>query len=421
MNTRSAWRLAQSPEADRIYVAPGNAGTAIEAENVDIPVHEITRLIQFAKDQAVGLTVVGPEAPLAAGIVDAFQAEQLRIFGPARSAAQLEASKVFSKNLMRHADVPTAEHRVFKTADAAKRFVTDRYPLEKEDVPLVVKADGLAAGKGVFVCSRRHEALEAIDRIAVDRAFGDAGNSILIEERLNGDETSILAITDGRTLVTLPPAQDHKPAYDGDQGPNTGGMGAYCPTALVSEAMQRVIERDVLVPTIHAMKRARTPFRGVLYAGLIITNQGPKVLEFNVRFGDPECQPILMRLKSDLLELLDATVDGRLDEIDEVVWDPRPAISVVMASEGYPGSYERGHPIRGLSDAAQIENVKVFHAGTATMDDQTVTNGGRVLSVTAIGDTISAAKLSAYKAVRCIRWPGAWCRKDISDKALTYR
>ncbi|MEM8678428.1 MAG: phosphoribosylamine--glycine ligase [Planctomycetota bacterium] len=415
-----AWKLAQSDDADTVYVAPGNAGTALDAQNIDIPVDDISRLVQFAKEQQIGLTVVGPEAPLAAGIVDCFQEQKLRVFGPSKAASQLEASKVFSKHLMRHADVPTAEYHVFKTAEAAKRFIVDRHPLEGEEVPWVIKADGLASGKGVFVCRTRDDALEAIETIGVDRAFGAAGNQILIEERLDGDEASVLAITDGRTILALPPAQDHKPAHDGDQGPNTGGMGAYCPTGLVTEEIQQAVESHILVPTIHAMKRARTPFLGVLYAGLMVTNQGSKVLEFNVRFGDPECQPILMRLKSDLLRILNATVDGRLDEIEEVEWDPRPAISVVMASEGYPGSYERGHPIRGLTEASMLNDVKVFHAGTATMDDQVVTNGGRVLSVTALGQTLSAAKLNAYKAVQCIRWPGAWCRKDISDKARSY-
>jgi phosphoribosylamine--glycine ligase len=289
---------------------------------------------------------------------------------------------------------------------------------DREDVPVVVKADGLAGGKGVMVCRGREEALAAVERIAGAREFGDAGNLLVIEERLDGQEASVLAITDGRTILTLPPAQDHKRAYDGDEGPNTGGMGAYCPTPLVDERMLRTVEEQVLVPTVHAMKRARRPFRGVLYAGLMMTNQGPKVLEFNVRFGDPECQPLLMRLSSDLLCVLEATVDGRLEEIEPPTWDPRPAVCVVMASDGYPGSYKTGHPIRGLEDAAKVMDVKVFHAGTATMNGQVVANGGRVLGVTALGTTTSAAKRQAYTAVKCIRWEGAWCRKDISDKAL---
>jgi phosphoribosylamine---glycine ligase len=407
-----AWKIAQSSRVDRVFVAPGNAGTALDAENVDIPDDDIPRLLKFARQNEIGLTVVGPEAPLVAGIVDAFQDAKLRVFGPSKLAAQLEGSKIFCKNLLHGADVPTAEYKVFRDAKSAERFVMDRYPSDDEDVPLVVKADGLASGKGVVVCTKRREALDAIDQIARQRVFGDAGGQLVIEERLNGQEASVLAITDGQTIVTLPAAQDHKPALDGDQGPNTGGMGAYCPAPLVTPKMLSWVEEHMLVPTVHALKRSRRPFRGVLYAGLMVTHQGPKVLEYNVRFGDPECQPILMRLQSSLIDLLEATVDGRLDELEPLKWDPRPSVCVVMASEGYPGSYERGIPIRGLPD------VKVFHAGTAVRDNQVVTNGGRVLGVTSLGNSISAAKLQAYTAVRCIRWRGAWCRKDISDKAL---
>ena len=416
-----AWKLAQSPRADRVFVAPGNAGTAADAENVDIAAGDLPRLLKFAKQNDVRLTVVGPEVPLCEGIVDAFEDERLRIFGPDKAAAQLEGSKIFCKNLLRNADVPTADYKVYRDAATAIRFLEDRYPHEGEKVPVVVKADGLAAGKGVIVCSNKAQAIEAVQRIARAKEFGEAGNRLVIEERLDGQEASVLAITDGRTIVTLPPAQDHKPAYDGDTGPNTGGMGAYSPTPLVDEEMLGWIEEHVLVPTVHAMKRSRHPFRGVLYAGMIVTNQGPKVLEYNVRFGDPECQPLLMRLRGDLLELLEAAVDGRLDEIAPLDWDPRPAVCVVMASEGYPGQYERGRPIRGLEEAAKLPDVKVFHAGTATHDGGIVTDGGRVLGVTALGSTISAAKLQAYTAVKCIRWPGAWCRKDISDKALESR
>jgi phosphoribosylamine--glycine ligase len=356
---------------------------------------------------------VGPELPLVKGIVDAFKDARLRIFGPRAAAAELEGSKVYCKNLLRHADVPTADYQVFRNADHATTYLKDR-----EDVPVVVKADGLASGKGVFVCATRAEAIEAVKRIGRNKEFGDAGNQIVIEERLDGQEASVLAITDGRTIVTLPAAQDHKRAYDGDAGPNTGGMGAYCPAPIVDDETLHFIEEHVLVPTVHAMKRGRRSFQGVLYAGIMLTNQGPRVLEYNVRFGDPECQPILLRLESDLLDVLEATVDRRLDELEPLRFDPRPAVSVVMASEGYPGEYERGLPIRGLEEAAKIPDVKVFHAGTATVDGQTVTNGGRVLAVTALGSTIPAAKLQAYTAIKCIRWKGAWCRKDISDRAL---
>ena len=413
-----AWKLSQSSRAERVFVAPGNAGTELDAENVDIPVDDFARLIKFAKENNVGLTVIGPEAPLADGITDAFAREKMKVFGPSKAAAELEASKVFCKEVLRNADVPTADYQTFRSADSAKRYISDRHQTDTEEVPVVIKADGLAAGKGVIVCSNRQEALDAIDTIADE--FGDAGDRIIIEERLDGHEASIMAITDGRCIVTLPSAQDHKPAGDGDTGPNTGGMGAYSPTPLVTPDMLSLVEEQILVPTVHAMKRSRRPFQGVLYAGLMVTNQGPKVLEYNVRFGDPECQPLLFRLKSDLLDLFEATIDGRLEEIPSLEWDSRPAVCVVMASEGYPGSFERGRTIRGLDDAAKIADVKVFHAGTASIDNQVITNGGRVLGVTAMGSSISAAKLQAYKAVKCIRWDGAWCRKDISDKALSY-
>jgi phosphoribosylamine---glycine ligase len=415
-----AWKIKQSPRAGRVFVAPGNAGTAADAENVDISPTDFPRLIRFAKENDIAITVVGPEAPLVAGIVDAFQAEKLRIFGPSKAAAELEGSKVFCKNLLRQSDVPTADYQIFREAAPAITYLRDR-----EDVPVVVKVDGLAAGKGVFVCNGRTEAMDAVNRtIGASRKSGDgaagARKQILIEERLDGHEASVLAITDGRTILTLPAAQDHKAAFDGDKGPNTGGMGAYCPTPLVTEADQHRIEEQVLVPVVHALKRMRRPFRGVLYAGLMMTGQGPKVLEFNVRFGDPECQPLLMRLQSDLLDLIEGVVDDHLAGVAPPVWDPRPSVSVVMASAGYPGNYERGLPIRGLDEAAKVPDVKVFHSGTATADGKVVTNGGRVLTVTALGNSIPAAKLSAYTAVKQIRWPGAWCRKDISDKAQKY-
>ena len=413
-----AWKIKQSPRVKRVFVAPGNAGTARDAENVPIGAEDIAGLVKFAREEKIDLTVVGPEAPLALGVVDAFQAQGLRIFGPSQAAAQLESSKVFCKSLLRQADVPTADFQVFRDPDDAMRFIKGRFPGEKDRCPVVVKADGLAAGKGVVVCKRRDDALEAIDRISRRREFGKAGNQIIIEERLEGQEASVLAITDGQTIIPLPPAQDHKPAFDGDTGPNTGGMGAYCPTPIVDDAMMAWIEEHVLVPTIHAMKRNRKPFRGVLYAGLMLTATGPKVLEYNVRFGDPECQPLLMRLKSDIVDILEATVDKRLGEIDPPEWDPRPSICVVMASQGYPGEYEKGRPITGIDAADALEDVKVFHAGTKMAGDNIVTDGGRVLGVTAMGSTISAAKLQAYTAVQKVRWSGGWCRKDISDKAL---
>ncbi|TWU23572.1 phosphoribosylamine--glycine ligase [Bythopirellula polymerisocia] len=412
-----AWKIGQSKRVEQVFVAPGNAGTAQDdsapIENVEIGDTDIAHLLAFAKKNSIGLTVVGPEASLAAGIVDAFSAEGLRIFGPNKQATELEASKVFCKNLLRHADVPTADFHTFRDAESALLFLDER-----EDSSLVIKADGLAAGKGVIVCANKAEALEAVKRITGSDEFGAAGKQLVIEDRLVGQEASVLAITDGHTILIMPAAQDHKPAHDGDKGPNTGGMGAYSPTPLVTDELMRSIEEKVLVPTVHQLKRMRRPFKGVLYAGLMITKQGLKVLEYNVRFGDPECQPLVMRLQSDLVDVLEAAADGRLDEAAEMVWDPRPAVCVVMASEGYPGEYTKGHPIRGLTEAAAVPNAKVFHAGTKLVDGQVVTNGGRVLGVTALGNSISAAKLQAYTAVKCIRWNGAWCRKDISDKAL---
>lgn len=417
-----AWKLKQSSRADRVFVAPGNGGTAVDAENVLINANDIAGIVKFAQQNKVGLTIVGPEEPLTLGMVDALQKAGLKAFGPSKEAAQLEGSKVFCKNLLRHCDVPTADYQVFRDADSARRFVEDRYPSDEQAARLVIKADGLASGKGVVVCSSRREAIDAIERIARRREFGDAGKQLIIEERLHGEEASLLAITDGQTIIPLPACQDHKPAHDGDTGPNTGGMGAYCPAPLIDDKTMQWVSEHILVPTLHGMKRSRQPFKGVLYAGIMMTvTQGPKVLEYNVRFGDPECQPLLMRLQTDLLDVLEATVDGKLEELGPLKWDPRPAVCVVMASEGYPGDYRSGHAIRGLDEAAQIPDVKVFHAGTKISDGQVVTNGGRVLGVTALGSTISAAKLQAYTAVKCIRWPGAWCRKDISDKSLKGR
>ena len=414
-----AWKIGQSSRVDRVFVAPGNAGTAIDCENVDIASDDIAGLVKFAKSNAVEITVVGPEVPLCLGIVDAFESEGLRVFGPSKAAAQLEGSKVFCKNVLRSGDVPTADFHEFRDATSAERFVNERYAETPDDVPLVVKADGLAAGKGAIVCSTQGEVLEAIDQIARRKEFGSAGDRMIIEERMSGTEASILAITDGRTILTLPPAEDHKRAHDGDAGPNTGGMGAYCPTPSIDEKTLAWVDEHVLVPTVHVMKRQRNPFRGILYAGLMLTPQGPRVLEYNVRFGDPECQPLLFRLKTDLIDVIEATVDRKLDQIGQLEWDDRPSICVVMASEGYPNAYEKGRVIRGLEEAAQLPDVKVFHAGTThDADKNVVTNGGRVLGVTAMGNSISAAKLQAYKAVKCIRWDGAWCRKDISDKAI---
>jgi phosphoribosylamine--glycine ligase len=449
------WKLAQSPRVTQVFCAPGNAGTGQEAVNVNVAQNDIDGLVKFAKKEGIGFTVVGPEDPLALGVVDAFQKEGLRIFGPNREAARIEASKVFAKQLMRHADVPTAEFRIFDHPDPARAYLHSREyavmpdgqqkvgPFREKDVvvedgkrflvianrraeiglaqPVVVKADGLAAGKGVAVCSTTEEALAAVDRIMVREEFGrDAGRQIVIERRLEGPELSVFALVSHRAILPLPVTQDHKAAFDNDEGPNTGGMGAYCPAPLGTSKLLATVSETVLVPTVHAMKRKRCPFRGLLFAGLMITNQGPRVLEFNCRFGDPETQPLLLRLKSDLLDLLEAVVEGRLDEIDEdkVIWDARPAVCVVMASHGYPGSYVKDKVINGLDDVARMPDVKVFHAGTVARQDLVLTDGGRVLGVTALGDTLADARTRAYEAVSKISWTGAFYRRDIAVKAL---
>lgn len=406
-----AWKLAQ--DGAEVLIAPGNAGTALVGENLPVAADDIPGLVAAARDRKVDLTVVGPEAPLVAGVVDSFQAAGLRIFGPSAKAAQLEGSKIFCKQILHRGDVPTAMFNEFRSAAAAHKYLEAR-----EDTPVVVKADGLAAGKGVFVCGNREAALAAVATLADDPQFAAAAGGILVEERLDGVEVSVMAITDGRTIVTLPPLQDHKAAHDGDEGPNTGGMGAYCPTPFVDGPLLAEIEARILVPTVHTMRRAKVPFHGVLYAGLMLTAQGPKVLEFNARFGDPECEALLVRLESSLLELLDAATDQRLETLPPPTWREGASVTVVMASEGYPGPVTKGRPIRGIEAAAALPGVEVFQAATKPTDAGPVTDGGRVLAVTAVDDTLARAKLRAYSAVKEIRWPGGWCRKDIADKGL---
>jgi phosphoribosylamine--glycine ligase len=409
------WKLAQSSRVERVFCAPGNAGTGDDGVNVPIEANDFDRLLRFAAKEDIGLTVVGPEEPLALGIVDAFRKAGRRIFGPTHDAAQIEASKVLAKQIMRHGDVPTSEFRVFDHPDSARHYV------ETREYPVVVKADGLAAGKGVIVCNTADDALAAIERIMVREEFGlAAGRQIVIEKRLEGQELSIQAIVSGRTIVALQPTQDHKPAFDNDQGPNTGGMGAYCPAPAATPVLQQEIETTVLVPTIHALKRSRRTFSGVLYAGLMITSQGPRVLEFNCRFGDPETQPLLMRLRTELLDLLEAAADDRLSELPEdgLEWDPRPSVCVVLASQGYPGSYTKGRVITGLAEAAKLPDVKIFHAGTKAEKGLVVTDGGRVLGVAALGDTLVEAKRKAYDAVSRIHFQGMFYRRDIADKGI---
>lgn len=409
-----AWKLGRSPKVSKVYVAPGNAGTALDAENVAIDEKDFPALIKFAKENDVELTVVGPEGPLSAGLVDAFEAAGLKAFGPNKKAARMEGSKVFCKEVLNKAFVPTARSQAFETVSEALDYIYSGL-----ETAFVVKADGLAAGKGVVVCDNKDEAVAAVKRIAEDREFGASGDRFLIEERLTGQEASVLAITDGHTIVPLQPAQDHKAAYDGDKGPNTGGMGAYCPASLVDDEKLGWIEEKVLLPTVVTLNRMDTPFKGVLYAGLMMTPNGPKVLEYNARFGDPECQPLLFRLKTDLVDVVSATIDERLAEIDPLEWDSRAAVCVVMASEGYPGKYEKGFEIFGLDEAAKLPDVKVFHAGTKLdMNGVVRTNGGRVLDVVALGDTVAEAKRKAYEAVSKISWQGSWYRTDVADKEI---
>jgi len=406
-----AWKIADSPLVQELYCAPGNAGTAQLAENVSIADTDLDALLDFAKDKKIDLAVVGPEDPLVAGLVDRFTEHRIKAFGPCAAAAQLEGDKVFAKELMRHHAIPTAEARLFHDYQEARNYIATR------DEPLVVKAAGLAKGKGVIVCDDPYQALLAVEKIMKDRIFGSAGDKVVVEEKLIGQEASVLALVDGKTIYVLEPAQDHKPIGDGDTGPNTGGMGAYSPTPVISNAVMHQVESQVLVPIIDALKRQDIDYRGVLYAGLMITTTGPKVLEFNVRFGDPETQPILMRLQSDLVETLLAVCEARLDRV-ELRWDPRPSVCVVMASGGYPGAYEKGKEIAGLQDAASIHDVQVFHAGTKLVDGKAVTNGGRVLGVTALGRTIQDAQRRAYQAVEKIRFENAYYRRDIGDKAI---
>ncbi len=406
-----AWKISQSPLVEKIYCAPGNDGIAQHAECVDIAATDVEKLLRLAKRNDIDLTVPGTEDCLSAGLTDLFEEAGLKVSGPSKAAAELESSKVFAKRLMRKHGIPTAEFRVFNEAATAKEYARELGP------PLVVKADGLAKGKGVIVCKTLEQVLESIDRIVVAKEFGEAGKRVIVEEHLEGEEVSILALTDGRTILPLPTCQDHKPVYDGDEGPNTGGMGAYSPAPIVTDELESRIEREILVPTIHAMRAERRPFKGVLYAGLMITERGPKVLEFNVRFGDPEAQPLLMRMKGDLVPALVAVAERKLHD-STLKWDDKAAVCVVMASGGYPGSYRKGFEISGLDEALKMEDVMVFHSGTKLQNGRFVTNGGRVLGVTALGTDIEDAIRHAYEAVGLIHFEGAHFRKDIGAKAL---
>ena len=407
-----AWKLSQSPLVDRLFIAPGNPGTAMHGENVAIPAEDIEGLKAFALREKIDFTVIGPELPLTLGITDAFNAAGLKVFGPTRAAAELEGSKAFSKELMVRYKVPTAFYKRFDESGPAKSYI------ETHEPPFVVKADGLAAGKGVIICQTAQEAIEAVDLIMTEKAFGSAGKRIIIEEFLTGEEASFLAITDGTTVEPLAPAQDHKAIFDNDMGPNTGGMGAYSPAPVVTPALQKKIMETVMVPVVNAMKADGRLYKGVLYAGLMMTKNGPRVLEFNCRFGDPETQPILMRMESDIVPILVAASEGTLHEV-KIKWKQEAAVCVVMAAKGYPGNYLKGSEINGLEEAAKLNDTMVFHAGTAVKDGKVVTAGGRVLGVTALGPTIKDAIENAYRAVGKISWEGAQYRRDIGKKALT--
>jgi phosphoribosylamine--glycine ligase len=406
-----AWKLADSPRVAELFVAPGNAGTATVAENISLDPFKFSQVEKFIKKAGIQFVVIGPEDPLAAGLADYIRSLKLPVFGPSKEAAQVEADKWFAKELMRQQAIPTAEARAFTDPDAAEEFVRIR------NSACVVKAAGLAKGKGVTVCSGPQEAIEAIDLMMRKHVFGPAGDRIVVEEKITGPEVSILALVDGRSIYVLESAQDHKAVGDGDTGPMTGGMGAYSPTPIITPALLSQIEREILIPAVDGLRRDNIAYNGVLYAGLMITAGGPKVLEFNCRFGDPETQPLMMRLKSDLLEALLATAEGRLDQI-ELEWDPRPALCVVAAAAGYPGSYQKGVPITGLDKADSLPDTKVFHAGTELKDGHVVTSGGRVLSVAALGNTLADAQRRAYQAMGHIHFDGMHFRSDIGHQAL---
>ncbi|MCS6925056.1 MAG: phosphoribosylamine--glycine ligase [Candidatus Binatia bacterium] len=408
------WKIRQSPRVSRVFCAPGNAGIGEIADLVSLTPDDIHGLRRFAQQEGVDLTVVGPELPLSLGLVDEFEAYGLRVFGPTRQAAQLETSKAFAKEFMRRQGIPTPYFGVFSDPDEAQRYIAE------VGAPIVVKADGLAAGKGVMICPTVQEAYEAVDEIMRARLFGDAGDRVVVEEFLEGEEVSFLAFTDGQTVLPLATAQDHKRAFDGDRGPNTGGMGAYSPTPLVTPALADRIVQEVMIPAVKGLRQRDIVYKGILYAGLMVSRESVKVLEFNARFGDPECQPLMLRLRSDLVEVMEAVIEGRLAEVT-LSWDPRPAVCVVLAAEGYPGMYETGKIITGLDDLQHWQDGVVFHAGTAKVDGAFTTKGGRVLAVTALGADIPAAITTVYQAVKKISWPGMHYRHDIGQRALLYR
>ncbi|TQO61164.1 phosphoribosylamine--glycine ligase [Vibrio cholerae] len=408
-----AWKVAQNPQVDTIYVAPGNAGTALEhkVQNVNIGITDIPALVAFAQDKAIELTIVGPEAPLVIGVVDAFRAACLPIFGPTQGAAQLEGSKAFTKDFLARHNIPTAAYANFTEIEPALAYVREK------GAPIVVKADGLAAGKGVIVAMTLQEAEDAIQDMLAGNAFGSAGSRVVVEEFLDGEEASFIVMVDGENVLPMATSQDHKRVGDADTGPNTGGMGAYSPAPVVTQDVHDRVMREVIYPTVRGMAAEGNTYTGFLYAGLMIDSTGaPKVIEYNCRFGDPETQPIMMRLQSDLVELCQAAIAGKLDQV-ESKWDPRASIGVVLAAGGYPGDYTKGEVISGLP-TQESAGQKVFHAGTETQGDQVVTNGGRVLCATALGNTVLEAQQRAYQLADQIHWNGMFCRRDIGYRAI---
>jgi phosphoribosylamine--glycine ligase len=402
-----AWKLKQSAQVEQIFCAPGNAGTAALGENVSITAGDLSGLARFAKQNRIRLTVVGPDDPLAGGIVDLFQSQGLRIFGPTKSAARLESSKIFAKQLMRQAGIPTAAAEVFTSSENALQYCEDL------ELPVVIKADGLALGKGVIIAADRPTARATIDAMMNRARFGEAGRRVVIERFLLGSECSLHALVDGSSYRLLATARDHKRAFDGDRGPNTGGMGAVSPANNWTKELEQRFDREIMQPLLDALRHQQVEFRGLLFPGLMIGADGARVLEFNCRFGDPETQAILPRMKSDLLPLLEATIDGNVSA-EQIEWDPRPAITVVLASRGYPDTYETGKPITGLAEAAAVEGVQLFHAGTRLTGGITVTSGGRVLAVTALGSSVETARAQAYRAASLIQFEGCHYRRDIA-------
>tara|TARA_B110000305_G_scaffold80278_1_gene90186 strand:- start:941 stop:2221 length:1281 start_codon:yes stop_codon:yes gene_type:complete len=408
-----AWKLIQSPICEQVYVAPGNPGTAAEpnVDNVDIAVEDIPGLVIFAKNNDIGLTIIGPEVPLVMGIVDAFAKEGLRCFGPSKEAAQLEASKSFTKNFLARHSIPTADYQVFSNVAPAIAYIKD------QGTPIVVKADGLAAGKGVIVAMTEQEAIVAVEDMLSGNAFGEAGHSVVIEEFMTGEEASFIVMVDGENILTLATSQDHKARDNGDKGPNTGGMGAYSPAPVVTAEVHARIMAEVIEPTVKGMAADGRPYTGFLYAGLMIDSDGsPRVVEYNCRFGDPETQPILMRLQSDLIPLCEAALDGRLNTVD-AQWDNRTAVGVVLAAGGYPEAYRKGDVITGF-DGIDSNDCKIFHAGTALQDNQVVTAGGRVLCATSLGSTVSEAQIRAYEMIASVNWENMYYRTDIGYRAI---